>query len=203
MMTPPFFSARRRAVVAALVAGTVSVTLAGCGSSEPEFKGSDVTGSHLGRDMAMVDAAGQVRTLADYKGKVVVVYFGYTHCPDVCPTSMAELARVMTLLKDDARKVQVIMITVDPERDPPAVVDRYVKAFNPSFVGLSGSPEQLSKTAKSFKVYYEKEPSKTPDQYAMNHSSMFYIIDQKGEARVLLNSTVPAETVADDIKLLL
>lgn len=202
-MNPFVFSARRRAVAAALAAGMLSLTLAGCGNDKPAFTGSDVTGTHLGRDMSMTDAVGHVRTLADYKGKVVLVYFGYTHCPDVCPTSMAELAQAMALLKGDAKKVQVIMITVDPARDTPAVVDHYAKAFDPSFIGLSGTPEELAKTAKSFKTYYAKEPSKTPGQYAMNHSSMFYIIDQKGEARVILNSTVPPDVVAHDIKLLL
>jgi protein SCO1/2 len=151
----------------------------------------------------MTDAAGRTRTLADYKGKVVVVYFGYTHCPDVCPTSMAELAQVMTQLQDDAKKVRVIMISVDPKRDTPAIVDHYAKAFNPSFIGLSGTPGQLAQTAKSFKAYYSKEPAKSPGQYAMDHSSMFYIIDQKGEARVIINSTVPPDVVANDIKLLL
>jgi protein SCO1/2 len=202
-MTASVFSARRRALTAALAAGMLSVALAGCGDDKPAFKGSDVTGTHLGRDMAMTDAAGQTRTLADYRGKVVVVYFGYTHCPDVCPTSMAELAQVMTQLQDDAKKVRVIMISVDPKRDTPAIVDHYAKAFNPSFIGLSGTPGQLAQTAKSFKAYYSKEPAKSPGQYAMDHSSMFYIIDQKGEARVIINSTVPPDVVANDIKLLL
>ena len=190
-------------MTAALVGGMLSMTLAGCGNDKPAFKGSDITGTHLGRDMAMVDSSGKVRTLADFKGKVVVVYFGYTHCPDVCPTSMAELAQAMKLLKDDAKDVQVIMISVDPQRDTPAVLDKYAKAFYPTFMGLSGTPQQLATTAHSFKAYYAKVPGKTADDYTMNHSSTFYLIDRKGEARVLLNSNVPAQTVADDIKLLL
>lgn len=192
----------RRSFISLAVAGLLSLGLAGC--KEPvKFQGSDISGTHLGRDMAMVDSSGTLRTLADYKGKVVVVFFGFTHCPDVCPTSMAELAQTMSLLKGDAKKVQVVMITVDPERDTGAIMDTYVKAFNPSFVGLTGSAEQLHKTAQSFKAYYAKASGGTPDSYTMNHSSSFYILDQTGEARVLLNGNAPAKVIADDIRQLL
>lgn len=192
----------RRSFISLAVAGLLSLGLAGC--KEPvKFQGSDISGTHLGRDMAMVDSSGTLRTLADYKGKVVVVFFGFTHCPDVCPTSMAELAQTMSLLKGDAKKVQVVMITVDPERDTGAIMDTYVKAFNPSFVGLTGSAEQLHKTAQSFKAYYAKASGGTADSYSMNHSSSFYILDQTGEARVLLNGNAPAKVIADDIRQLL
>lgn len=192
----------RRSFISLAVAGLLSLGLAGC--KEPvKFQGSDISGTHLGRDMAMVDSSGTLRTLADYKGKVMVVFFGFTHCPDVCPTSMAELAQTMSLLKGDAKKVQVVMITVDPERDTGAIMDTYVKAFNPSFVGLTGSAEQLHKTAQSFKAYYAKASGGTPDSYTMNHSSSFYILDQTGEARVLLNGNAPAKVIADDIQQLL
>ncbi|TCT03127.1 SCO family protein [Paralcaligenes ureilyticus] len=192
----------RRSFISLAVAGLLSLGLAGC--KEPvKFQGSDISGTHLGRDMAMVDSSGTLRTLADYKGKVVVVFFGFTHCPDVCPTSMAELAQTMSLLKGDAKKVQVVMITVDPERDTGAIMDTYVKAFNPSFVGLTGSPDQLHKTAQSFKAYYAKASGGTADSYSMNHSSSFYILDQTGEARVLLNGNAPAKVIADDIRQLL
>lgn len=192
----------RRRVLAAMAAGAALAVLAGC-KSEPKFQGTDITGSHLGRDMAMVDGAGRLRTLADYKGKVLVVFFGYTHCPDVCPTVMSELAQAMKLLKDDAKKTQVIMITVDPQRDTGAVMNAYVKAFDPHFVGLTGTAEQLHKTAQSFKAYYAKAPGPTPEEYAMNHSSSFYLLDQQGEARVLLNGDAPAMTIAGDIRQLL
>src|SRR5690606_36145150 len=141
------------------------------------FIGSDITGTHLGRDMAMVDGNGQLRTLADYKGKVTVVFFGFTQCPDVCPTAMAELAQTMELLGDDAQKVQVLMISVDPARDTPEILKAYVSAFNPNFVDLTGTEEQLSTTAKSFKAYYAKSPGATPDQYSMDHASSFYVFD--------------------------
>src|SRR3546814_4236514 len=161
-MTSPSFSLKRRTIAAALAAGMLSLALVGCSDDKPAFKGSDVTGTHLGKDMAMTDSSGRVRTLADYQGKVVVVYFGYTHCPDVCPTSMAELAQVMQVLKDDAKKVQVIMISVDPARDTPATLNNYAKAFYPTFIGLSGTPAPLRKTAQSFKAFYAKEPGTTP-----------------------------------------
>lgn len=197
-----FMSGRRR-VAAALAGGMLAFSLAGCGNAKPTFKGADITGTNLGHYMSMMDRSGHVRTLADYKGKVVAIYFGYTHCPDVCPTTMAELARVMHLLKGDAKKVQVIMISVDPARDTPAIVDDYVKAFYPTFIGLSGTAEQLEKTAKSFKVYYAKASGKTGSNYAVSHSSRIYIIDQKGRARVLLDSTKPAKDIAHDIEQLL
>ncbi len=192
----------RRSFISLAVAGLLSLGLAGC-KDPVKFQGTDITGTHLGRDMAMVDSSGKLRTLADYKGKVLLVFFGFTHCPDVCPTSMAELAQTMNLLKGDAKKVQVVMITVDPERDTGAIMDTYVKAFNPSFVGLTGSPDQLHKTAQSFKAYYAKASGGTPDSYSMNHSSSFYILDQTGEARVLLNGNAPAKVIAGDIRQLL
>lgn len=192
----------RRRVLAALAGGAALAMLAGC-KNQPKFQGSDISGTGIGSGLSMVDGSGQSRTLADYKGKVLVVFFGYTHCPDVCPTSMAQLAQVMTLLKDDAKKVQVIMITVDPQRDTAQALNAYVKAFNPSFVGLTGTPEQLHKTAQSFRAYYAKAPGPTPEAYAMDHSSSFYILDQKGQARVLLNGNATAKMIAGDIQQLL
>lgn len=197
------FSSKRRAVLTATAVGLLSMTLAACSKSELPFLGSDITGTHLGGALSMVDPSGATRTLADYKGKVVVVFFGFTHCPDVCPTAMAQLAQTMTLLKNDASKVQVIMITVDPERDTPEILGKYVRAFNPAFTGLTGSADQLKKTAQSFKAFYAKAAGPTPEQYSMDHGSSFYILDQDGEARVLLRGDVPAETIAHDIKLLL
>lgn len=178
--------------------------MAGCSEKkELAFQGSDISGTKLGRDMEMLDGNGHVRGLDDYKGKVAVVFFGFTQCPDVCPTAMAELSQTMELLGDDAAKVQVIMISVDPARDTPEILSEYVKAFNPNFVGLTGTPEQLSKTAKSFKAYYAKSSGGTADQYGMDHASSFYILDQQGEARVLVSGNASAQDIANDIKVLL
>lgn len=193
-----FFSLR---TLFAGLACAMTLTLAACG--EAEFRGSDISGTKLGAETAMVDDGGQARTLADYRGKVLVVFFGFTQCPDVCPTSMSQLAHAMELLGDDADKVQVLMISVDPERDTPEVLRSYVKAFNPSFVGLTGTPEQLATTAKSFRAHYAKVPGATPDDYTMDHGSSFYILDQSGEARVLLRGDAPAEDVVHDVRELL
>ncbi|HWL28000.1 MAG TPA: SCO family protein [Burkholderiaceae bacterium] len=199
----PVFSHRRRRLLATAIGAATTAALAGCGPKKAAFIGSDITGTKLGQGMTMVDGSGQTRTLADYKGKVVVVFFGFTQCPDVCPTAMAELAQTMELLGKDAAQVQVLMISVDPERDTPAVLSEYVKAFNPAFVGLTGTPEQLSKTAKSFKAYYAKSPGATPDQYSMDHASSFYIIDKDNEARVLVSGNAPAKDIASDIRQLI
>lgn len=196
-------SHKRRSLLALPAAAAALSLLAACGKKEVSFIGSDISGTKLGQDMAMQDASGKLRTLADYKGKVAVVFFGYTQCPDVCPTSMAALAEAMELLGKDAGKVQVVMISVDPERDTPEVLSAYVQAFNPAFVGLTGTPEQLSKTAKSFKAYYAKSPGAKPDQYSMDHASSFYIIDKDGEARVLVNGSASPQDIAADIKQLL
>ena len=179
-----------------------TLMLSACGNAAP-FKGSDITGTKLGAALNMMDDSGQNRTLADYKGKVTVVFFGFTQCPDVCPTSMAHLAHAMELLGSDAAKVQVLMISVDPERDTPEVMKAYVKAFNPNFVGLTGTAEQLADTAKSFRAHYSKVPGATPGEYTMEHGASFYIFDKTGDARVLLRGDAPAEDVVHDIKELL
>lgn len=197
------YSSKRRALLGITAAAGLTTVLAACGKQEVQFKGSDISGTKLGRDMVMQDGTGQTRTLDDYQGKVAVVFFGFTHCPDVCPTAMAQLAQTMDLLGDEADNVQVLMITVDPERDTPEVLSAYVKAFHPSFVGLTGTAEQLSTTAKSFKAYYAKSAGATPEQYSMDHASSFYILDQDGEARVLVSGNATAEDIAHDIRQLL
>lgn len=196
-------SKNRRRLMAITAILTLSTALAACGEKKPEFLGSDISGSNLGKDMAMQDADGKLRTLADFKGKVKVVFFGFTQCPDVCPTAMAELAQAMTLLGDDASKAQVIMISVDPERDTREVLKAYVTAFNPSFIGLTGTPDQLATTAKSFKAYYAKVKGGAPGQYTMDHAASFYILDKDGNARVLVSGNAPAEDIAHDIRALL
>ncbi len=194
-------SSLRRGVLRGALALSLLPLLAACGNSGPEFKGSDITGTKLGKDMALVDTAGQPRTLADYDGKVKVVFFGFTQCPDVCPTALAEMAQVMQKLGPDADKVQVIMVTVDPERDTPEVLREYVGAFDKRFVGLTGNAEQIKQTASSFKVYYAKSPRADGD-YSMDHTAAFYLLDAKGESRVLLNNTAGVDVLTHDIKAL-
>lgn len=197
-----FHSSLRRRVLCGAAGLAAVLALAACGNQPPEFQGSDITGTQLGRDMAAVDHAGTPRKLADYAGKVVVVFFGFTQCPDVCPTSLAEMAQVMKTLGDDADEVQVLMVTVDPERDTPQVLRQYVTAFDPSFVGLTGTPEQIKQTAASFKVYYAKVQREGAD-YTMDHTAAFYLLDKQGEARVLVGNNAGVDAMVHDIKQLL
>lgn len=182
----------------------VAVFIAACSSEQaPEFIGSDISGTGLGAGMAIPDTSGQVRTLNDYKGKVTVVFFGFTQCPDVCPTALAELSQTMDLLDDKADDVQVVLVSVDPERDTPEILSAYVSAFHPSFVGLTGSLEQLHTAAQSFKAYYAKAPGPTPEQYTMDHTASFYVFDKKGDVRVLIAGDASATDIASDIRQLL
>lgn len=204
MKPSPFL---RRRFLALAAAGTLGLALAGCSqdAGQPlDFRtGSDITGTGLGHELDMVDTQGHERRLADFEGKALMVFFGYTQCPDVCPTALAQVAQALELLGDKASQVQVIMISVDPARDTPEVLGAYVQAFDPSFVGLTGTPEQLEKTARSFKAFYAKEPGPGPDQYAMNHSSSFYLFDRQGDVRALIRSDSTPEDMAHDIGLLL
>jgi len=198
----PFPHLARRRVLRGAAGLAAALALAACGQQPPEFRGSDITGTQLGRGLSLVDHNGAPRTLADYAGKVVVVFFGFAQCPDVCPTSLAELAQVMKTLGEDAGRVQVLMVTVDPERDTPEVLRQYVTAFDPRFVGLTGTPEQIKQAAASFKVYYAKVQRDGGD-YTMDHTAAFYLLDGKGEARVLASNNAGAEALAHDIEQLL
>lgn len=202
-MNTPSFS--RRTVLAAAL---ITPLLAACGDQKPqakapEFLGTDITGANIGKDLAMIDTQGTQRSLNDFKGKVTVFFFGFTQCPDVCPTAMAELAQALNLLEADAAKVQVVMISVDPERDTQEILRQYVQTFNPSFIGLTGTPDQLAATARSFKAYYAKVPGSQPGQYSMDHASSFYVFDANAEARVLVSGSAGAQSIAADIRQLL
>ncbi len=189
-----------RLFIAALA--SVVVLLAGCKDATPQFKGSDITGTHLGKDLALTGTDGKTYTLETLKGKVSLVLFGFTQCPDVCPSSLAELTQAMKLLGKEAKRVQVVLITVDPERDTQEVLRAYVAGFDPDFLGLTGTPEQIKKTAASFKMYYAKTAG-TQGNYSMDHSASFYLMDAQGESRVLLNNSVGAAAIAHDIQRLL
>lgn len=186
----------------AFAAAAMVVVLAACSGDAPAFKGTDITGTHLGRDLALTDQTGQPRTLKSFDGKVTVVFFGFTQCPDVCPTALAEMAQVMKKLGKDADRVQVAMITVDPERDTQEVLKAYMTAFDPRFIGLRGDEAQTKAAAGSFKAYYARAPQKDGN-YSMDHTAAFYILDGKGEARVLSASTIGVDALTHDIKALL
>jgi protein SCO1/2 len=189
----------RRFVLAVLAAAL----LAACNPGGPAFKGSDVTGGSFGRDFALTDAGGNARTLADYRGKAVVLFFGYTQCPDVCPTTLAALAETMKALGPDADRVQVLFVTVDPDRDTAELLKAYVPAFDPRFVGLRGDAAALEAVAKEFKVIYQKVPGATPTTYTVDHSAGTYLFDPQGRLRVYLGHGQPPDAFAHDLKQLL
>jgi len=184
-----------------LVAGALA--FAGCGTGAPKFKASDVTGAGFGRDFALTDTAGKPRTLADYRGKVVVLFFGYAQCPDVCPTTLATLAQTMKTLGTDASRVQVVFVTVDPERDTAELLASYVTAFDPAFVALRGDPEAISRTAKEFKILYQKQPGRTPESYTVDHSAGTFVFDPQGRLRLYVGNGQGPEVFAHDIRELL
>ena len=180
-----------------------SLAAVACGPEAPKFMASDVTGTSFGHDFSLVDHNGTPRTLADYRGKAVVMFFGYTQCPDFCPTTLAELAEAMKRLGPDAERVQVLFVTVDPERDTPALLKNYVPAFDPRFMGLYGDADATARTAKEFKVIYQKRPGQTPGTYTMDHSAGTFIFDPNGKLRVYVGYGQGAEVYAHDIKALL
>ena len=194
---------RRRLLAGAATVVGLGVGLAACQPAKPTFKAIDITGADYARGFALPDATGQLRTLADFKGKVVVVFFGYTQCPDVCPTTMAELAEVKRALGADGAKVQGVFITIDPERDTPELLKAYVANFGPDFVALRGSPEQLKTLAKDFKVFYAKVPGKAEGSYTMDHTAGSYIFDTQGRVRLFTRYGTGAKALADDLKQLL
>ena len=183
----------------------LAVALAACGRSPsaPSFRATDVTGAEFGKELQLTDFNGQRRQLSDFRGKAVVVFFGYTHCPDVCPTTLSTLAAAIKKLGPDGDKVQVLIITADPERDTAEVLKQYVTAFNPTFLGLRGSVEETAKVAKEFKVIVQKNAGADPNNYTVDHSSGTYIYDPAGKLRLYVGYGQDADVFAHDIGLLL
>ena len=177
--------------------------LVACGENKPQFSSVDLTGADYAKNFELPDQNGQLRSLKEFQGKVVVLFFGYTQCPDVCPTTMTELAQVKKLLGADADKLQVVFVTVDPERDTPEVLKAYMANFDPGFIALRGNPGQIAATAKDFKVFYKKTEGKTPTSYSMDHSAASYVYDTKGQLRLYTRYGSGAAALASDIKLLL
>ena len=195
-------SAFRTLTGCALAASTAGL-LAACGESRPQFSSIDLTGADYAKDFRLPDQDGKIRSLQDFRGKVVVVFFGYTQCPDVCPTTLTELAQVKKLLGPDGDKLQVVLVTVDPQRDTPEVLKGYLANFDPAFIALRGTPEQLAAVAKDFKVFYKKTEGKTPTSYSMDHSAASYVYDTRGRLRLYTRYGNGAPALASDIKLLL
>ncbi|PHM19740.1 MAG: SCO family protein [Curvibacter sp. PD_MW3] len=187
----------------ALLAGSIGI-LSACSDSKPQFAAIDVTGADYAKDFQLTDHNGQTRSLQDFRGKIVVLFFGYTQCPDVCPTSMTELAEVKKLLGADGEKLQGLFVTVDPARDTPELLKAYMANFDPTFLALyAASPEKLAALAKDYKVYYKKVEGKTLTSYTMDHSAGSYIYDTEGRLRLYTRYGSGAPAMASDIKLLL
>jgi protein SCO1 len=181
----------------------VVATFYGCSEKKPAFAAVDITGADYGKDFALTDHNGQPRSIKDFAGKVVVVFFGYTQCPDVCPTSMAELAEIKKMLGADGSKLQGLFITIDPERDKPKVLKAYMANFDPGFLALYTTPDKLETVARDFKVYYKKVEGKTPTSYTMDHSAGSFVYDTQGKLRLYTRYGTGAKALAGDITLLL
>ena len=201
-MKGPTTIPRLRLVAAFIVA---LVALVACDSSAPrgKFLSADITGVDWGRDFHLVDPSGVQRSLRDYRGKVVMMFFGYTNCPDTCPLNLAKMAQAVQRLGPDGQRVQGLFVTVDPARDTPAVLAKYVHAFNPSFVGLSADMATLAATAKDFKVYFAPEKADASGRYMVTHNGSIFVFDSQGHLRLLMNDTTAIDTMVHDLKLLL
>lgn len=192
----------RRQALLKISAVCAALVLSGCTPSTPTFQNTDITGADFGKNFTLTDHTGKTRSLSDYQGKVVLIFFGFTQCPDVCPTTLAELSEVMKKLGSGADRVQVLFITVDPERDTQTVLGQYVPAFDPRFVGLTGSVEQIAAVAKDFKAFYQKVP--TPNgSYTVDHFSGMYAFDATGRIRLFIRYRAPMDSVVADVKTLL
>ncbi len=198
----------KRNFIKTIAAGALSVSagavfVACTEAPKPAFKGVDITGVDYARDLPLTDQFGQQRHLKDFAGKVIAVFFGYTNCPDVCPTTMSELAQVKSDLGAEGDKLQVLFVTVDPERDTPEVLKAYMAHFDPSFLALRGSPEELAAVAKDFKIFYKQVPGDTPTSYSMDHSAGMYMFDPKGQLRLFQRYGSSTQALVDDTRLLL
>jgi protein SCO1/2 len=180
-----------------------AAALAACSPEGPKFKSTDISGAAFGRELALTGHDGKPRTLADFRGKAVVIFFGYTHCPDICPTTLVDMAEVMKKLGKDAARVQVLFVTVDPERDTPDVLAKYVPAFDPAFLGLSGDAAATRRAAQEFKIFYEKRMGSTPSAYTVDHSGQSYVIDPQGRLRLFVRHDRIATDLAADLAALL
>ncbi|RYH70138.1 MAG: SCO family protein [Alcaligenaceae bacterium] len=191
---------RRKMLTLALVP-LLAAALPGCNKAPIAYKGMDITGAQYARGFQLKDAQDKVRTLADFQGKAVMLFFGFTQCPDVCPTALIRAAEIRQLLGEDGPRLQVVFITIDPERDNPTVLDAYTRVFDPSFIGLYGDLEQTASVASEFKVYYKKVP--TGASYTMDHSALSYVFDPEGKPRLVLRHEQSARECAEDLRQLL
>jgi len=197
----------RRDVMGSLAACVVLTgltgALVGCSKEGPSFTAIDLTGADYAKDFSLRDHNGQLRTLKDFQGKIVMMFFGYTQCPDVCPTSMSEMAAIRQLLGKEGERVQGLFVTVDPERDKPEMLKQYMQAFDPTFLALVPTPEELVPLAKDYKVYYKKVDGPTPTSYTMDHTAGSYVYDTRGKLRLFTRYGTKPELTAADVRILL
>lgn len=204
--SPASFEAKRRQALVWLAA-CGALLLTGCDQAAPghsgvsPFRGIDVSGADYARGFQLTDFNGQARSLTDFRGKVVMVYFGFVQCPDVCPTALTRAAAVMQQLGPQAAGLQLIFVTVDPERDTPELLREYMASFAPSFLALTGSPQDIQRTADEFRVYYKKVP--TGSSYTMDHTALSYLFDRQGRVRVVLRHEQTADDYTADVRTLL
>lgn len=190
----------------ALLALAFAAAVAGCDKlfgSRGTFNAIDVTGAEMGGELRLDDHHGKPRSLADFRGKVVVVAFGFTRCPDVCPTALADLAGAVKALGDDGARVQVLFVTVDPKRDQPELLRQYVPQFHPTFLGLTGEAAALAKVRKDFNVYASVREGSTPDNYSVDHSAQMFAFDPQGRIRLVISPGMSSQSIAADLRLLL
>lgn len=196
-----FASLRARSGQFVIALALVSALLAGCGDQGVRFNATDITGANYGKDFQLVDSHGTVRTLADFRGEVVMIYFGFIQCPDVCPTALMRAVEVKAALGDLGERFRVVYITVDPERDTPDIVSAYLAAFDASFVGLHPGVDALPDVAKAFRVFYRKVP--TGDSYTMDHTATSFVYDPQGRLRLAVSHAMEAAPIAEDVRVLL
>ena len=203
----PVHHGKRNAIksiaVLSFLAGGVAFLSACSKQEKPQFKSIDLTGADYAKGFSLPDQNGKLRSMKDFAGKIVVVFFGFTQCPDVCPTSMVELAQVKKALGQDGDKLQVVFITVDPERDTPELLKAYMTNFDPSFIAVRPGIEQLPQLAKDYKIYYKKVDGKTPASYTMEHSAGNYVYDPKGNIRLYSRYGNDVQGLTADLRLLL
>ena len=192
----------QRLAACALLAGCAGL-LGACSESKPSFSSVDITGADYAKGFELTDHNGKVRHLTDFSGKVVLMFFGYTQCPDVCPTTMTEMLEIKKALGADGERLQVLFVTVDPERDTPELLKAYMENFDPSFLALRTTPDKLVELAKDYKIYYKKAEGKTPTSYSMDHSAGSYLYDPKGQLRLFTRYGSPKEALTKDIQTLL
>lgn len=181
----------------------VAAAIAACDAARPKFRSTDITGVDYGRSLALTGHDGKPRTLADFRGRAVVLTFGFAHCPDICPTTLADVAAAVKALGADSARVQVLFVTVDPERDTAEVLAKYVPAFHPAFLGLYGDPPATQRVAKEFKVFYEKRAGSSPDSYSVDHGAQLYVLDPSGRLRLFVRHDRISTDLAEDLRTLL